>query len=59
MSTGMKDEVNGAAHEAKGTVKTVIGQVTGNSRLETEGRVEKTAGKIQKKIGEVEKVLEK
>jgi uncharacterized protein YjbJ (UPF0337 family) len=43
----------------KGAVKAVTGKVTGNSKLEAEGRAEKAAGKVQKKIGEVEKVLEK
>ncbi len=59
MNTGTKDEIMGAAHEVKGAVKATAGRAIGDSKLEAEGRVEKTAGKIQKKVGEVEKVLEK
>jgi uncharacterized protein YjbJ (UPF0337 family) len=33
--------------------------VTGNSKLEAEGHLEKAAGKVQKKVGEVERVIEK
>jgi uncharacterized protein YjbJ (UPF0337 family) len=33
--------------------------MTGNSKLEAEGHVEKAAGKFQKKVGEVEKVIDK
>jgi uncharacterized protein YjbJ (UPF0337 family) len=47
------------AHEVKGAIKATTGKVTGNSKLEAEGHVEKAAGKVQKKIGEVEKVIDK
>jgi uncharacterized protein YjbJ (UPF0337 family) len=43
----------------KGAVKATTGKVTGDSKLEAEGHVEKAAGKVQKKIGEVEKVIDK
>jgi len=59
MSTGTNDELKGTAHEVSGAVKAAIGKVTGNSKLEVEGRVENAAGKLQKKVGEIEKVLEK
>ena len=42
----------------KGKLKEAAGVVTGNRRLQSQGRVEKIAGKVQKKVGQVEKVLE-
>ena len=59
MKDSTKDKVEGAVHDAKGTVKEKIGHVTNNPNLEAEGQDEKVAGKIQKKVGDVEKVVEK
>jgi uncharacterized protein YjbJ (UPF0337 family) len=59
MNPGTKDEFKGAAHEMKGDIKATTGKVTGNSKLEVEGLVEKAAGKVQRKVGKVEKVMEK
>jgi uncharacterized protein YjbJ (UPF0337 family) len=44
--------------EIKGKVKEKAGQMTGNPRLEDEGRSQKVAGKVQKKVGEIEKVFD-
>jgi len=57
MNQSTKDELEGKAHELKGAVKEVVGQVTNQPDLEAEGQGEKLAGTIQKKIGQVEKVL--
>jgi uncharacterized protein YjbJ (UPF0337 family) len=46
-----KDRVQGSAHQAKGKIKEVAGKVTGDSKLESEGKAEKTAGKIQNAWG--------
>jgi uncharacterized protein YjbJ (UPF0337 family) len=46
-----KDRVKGAAHEAKGAVKEGVGKVTGDAKLQGEGKAEKTAGKIQNAVG--------
>ena len=46
-----KDRVEGAAHQAKGKVKEVVGKVTGDSKLEAEGTTEKVAGKVQNIVG--------
>jgi uncharacterized protein YjbJ (UPF0337 family) len=59
MNSGTKDELKGSAHEATGAVKATLGKVTGNSKIEAEGHVEKAAGKAQKKIGEIEKLIDK
>ena len=46
-----KDRVKGAAHQAKGAVKEKVGQVTGDSKIEAEGKADKAAGKVQNAIG--------
>lgn len=46
-----KDRIEGAAHSAKGSVKEAAGKVTGDTKMEAEGRAEKAAGKVQNTIG--------
>jgi uncharacterized protein YjbJ (UPF0337 family) len=46
-----KDRVKGAAHQAKGAVKEKVGQVTGDTKTEAEGKAEKVAGKVQNAVG--------
>jgi uncharacterized protein YjbJ (UPF0337 family) len=57
MADSTKDKIEGAVHDAKGTIKEKIGQATNNPNLQDEGTAEKIGGKIQKKVGDVEKVL--
>ena len=59
MKDSTKDKVEGAARDAKGTIKEKIGHATNNPDLEAEGQDEKVGGKIQKKVGDIEKVFEK
>jgi len=58
MKNSTKDRMQGGAREMKGKLKEAAGVVTGNRRLQSQGRGEKIAGKVQKKVGQVEKVLE-
>ena len=46
-----KDQVKGAAKDAKGSIKEAAGKATGNTRLEAEGASERVAGKVQKGVG--------
>ena len=46
-----KDEMKGAAKDAKGSMKEAAGKATGNERLEAEGVADRTAGKVQKGVG--------
>jgi uncharacterized protein YjbJ (UPF0337 family) len=57
MADSTKDKIEGAVHDAKGTVKEKIGQATNNPDLQDEGTAEKIGGKVQKKVGDVEKVF--
>ncbi len=46
-----KDEMKGAARDAKGAIKEAAGKATGNERLEAEGVADRAAGKLQKGVG--------
>ena len=46
-----KDRVSGAAHQAKGAVKDTVGKLTGDEKLQAEGKAEKAAGKVQNAVG--------
>ena len=46
-----KDEMKGAAKDAKGSMKEGIGKATGNDRMAAEGAGERVAGKVQKGVG--------
>jgi uncharacterized protein YjbJ (UPF0337 family) len=48
-----KDRVKGSAHQAKGAIKEGIGKMTGDAKLEGEGKAEKAAGKVQNALGGV------
>jgi uncharacterized protein YjbJ (UPF0337 family) len=52
-----KDRIKGAAEQAKGKVKEVAGKVTGDSKLEGEGKADQVAGKIQNAIGGIKDTL--
>ena len=46
-----KNRIEGAARQAKGTIKEAIGKVTGNRELEVEGKADKVAGEAQSAVG--------
>ena len=52
-----KDRIKGAAQQAKGSVKEVAGKVTGDAKLEAEGKGDKLKGKIQNAVGGVKDAL--
>ena len=52
-----KDQVKGRVEEAKGSVKETTGKVVGNTRLETEGAIDKAAGKAQAGYGDAKEKL--
>jgi uncharacterized protein YjbJ (UPF0337 family) len=59
MKPSTQDQIQGAVHAVKGSVKEKVGQVIDKPELEGEGKDEKLSGKIQRKVGQVEKVFEK
>jgi uncharacterized protein YjbJ (UPF0337 family) len=46
-----KDRIAGAAKEIKGGVKDAAGKLTGDDKLQAEGKAEKAAGKAQNAFG--------
>jgi uncharacterized protein YjbJ (UPF0337 family) len=46
-----KDRSAGIGHQVKGAVKEAAGKVTGDKKLEAEGKGEKVAGKVQNAVG--------
>jgi uncharacterized protein YjbJ (UPF0337 family) len=46
-----KDQMKGAAKDAKGSMKEAAGRATGDRDMEARGAAEKTAGKVQKGVG--------
>ena len=50
---GLSDKIKSGVSKAKGEVKDQIGNATGNTRLQAEGKKDKLKGEIQEKIGEL------
>jgi uncharacterized protein YjbJ (UPF0337 family) len=52
-----KDRIKGSAEQAKGKVKEVAGKLTGDAKLEGEGKADKAAGKIRNAVGGIKDAL--
>ena len=52
-----KDRIEGSAKQAKGAIKEVAGKVTGDAKLEKEGKSDKAAGKVQNAVGGLKDTL--
>ena len=52
-----KDRIEGAADQAKGKIKEVVGKVTGDTKTEAEGKADQVSGKIQNTIGGIKDKL--
>jgi len=48
-----KDRIEGIGKQAAGTVKEAAGKLTGDAKLQAEGKGEKIAGKVQNAVGGV------
>jgi uncharacterized protein YjbJ (UPF0337 family) len=54
-----KDRIAGAANQAKGAVQEAAGKVTGDAKLQAEGKADKVVGKVQNAAGSVKDELKK
>ncbi len=54
-----KDEIKGAAKDAKGAIKEGVGKATGNERMQAEGAADRAAGKMQKGVGSMKDAARK
>ena len=52
-----KDRVDGSMKNLKGTAKEGVGKAMGDSKLESEGKMDKVEGKIQNAIGGIKDTL--
>ena len=50
-----KNEREGHVDQAKGRVKQAVGDLTGNDKLRTEGKVDETVGKAKTAVGVAQK----
>jgi uncharacterized protein YjbJ (UPF0337 family) len=48
-----KDEAKGVGKQVKGAIKDAVGGMTGNERMQAEGKADKAVGKAQQKVGEM------
>lgn len=46
-----KDRIKGSFDQAKGLVKEGVGKMTGDEKLEAEGKADKVSGKIKNTVG--------
>ena len=46
-----KDRTTGVGHQIKGSLKEGVGKLTGNERMQAEGRAEKLGGKVEEGVG--------
>jgi uncharacterized protein YjbJ (UPF0337 family) len=54
-----KDHVKGAAEKAKGAVKDAAGGLTGDSKLQAEGKLDKAKGAVHKAVGDAKDAVKK
>ncbi len=59
MKSSTKDQAKGKFENLKGKIKEAAGIITGQRKLEAEGKDQRLAGKGREKLGQVEKVLGK
>jgi uncharacterized protein YjbJ (UPF0337 family) len=52
-----EDRVKGVGNQIKGSVKEAAGKLTGDAKLEAEGKADKVAGKVQNAVGGVKDTL--
>lgn len=48
-----KNRVEGALDQAKGAIKEGVGKLTGDAKLQAEGKADKVAGKTESTVGGV------
>lgn len=46
-----KDRIEGSMKNVKGSLKEGVGKAVGDTKLESEGKMDKAAGKIQNTVG--------
>lgn len=52
-----KDRIEGAAKQMGGSIKEGVGKLTGDAKLEAEGKAQKADGKVQNAVGGVKDTI--
>ena len=54
-----REHVKGVADKAKGAIKDAAGKMTGDKKLETEGKIDKAKGSAHNAAGDLKDALKK
>jgi uncharacterized protein YjbJ (UPF0337 family) len=54
-----REHVKGAADKAKGAIKDAAGKITGDTKLEAEGKIDKAKGSAHNLAGDVKDAVRK
>lgn len=54
-----KEQITGRVDQAKGAIKEAAGRLTGNTKMEVEGKLEKATGKAEAKVADLTNAAEK
>ena len=54
-----REHVKGAADKAKGSIKDAAGKLTGDTKLQTEGKIDKAKGAAHDAVGNVKDAVRK
>jgi uncharacterized protein YjbJ (UPF0337 family) len=54
-----KEHVKGAADKASGAIKDAAGKLTGNEKLQAEGKLDKAKGEAREFVGDVKDAAKK
>lgn len=54
-----KEHIKGAADKASGAAKDAAGKVTGNEKLQAEGKFDKAKGEAREAVGDAKDALKK
>jgi len=54
-----REHVKGAADKAKGAIKDAAGKITGDKKLQTEGKIDKAKGEAHSVAGDVKDAVRK
>ena len=52
------EKLHGAVDQTKGAIKEAVGKATGDTKLQTEGAVDKLTGKVESAIGDVKATVD-
>lgn len=54
-----KNRIKGSATRTDGKIKQTVGDLTGGSKLQSEGKMDQAKGKVQNAVGNIKDALKK